>query len=122
MSDTEANYIGAVLPTASAPKPKGKLSKAGERFRLLNNFVDFTVRQLGRHEVTVWLVLYRDSRDGIARTGLADIAERIGKSTRTAGRSLKCLKGLGLVVIVKRGRLGQGPTAYRLRGLIPGDA
>ena len=63
-----------------AGEPKGKASKrsAGERFRVLNNFVDFTLAELSRAEIAVWLILYRDTRDGTARTGMADLARRAG--------------------------------------------
>ena len=32
----------------------------------------------------VWLVLYRDTKDGVAKTSQADIARRAGISVRTA--------------------------------------
>src|SRR5262245_27991772 len=47
-------------------KAKGK--HAGERFAVLNAFVDFALAELSRAEIAVWLVLYRDTRDGTART------------------------------------------------------
>lgn len=65
-----------------AEEPKGKAGKrsAGERFRVLNNFVDFTLAELSRAEIAVWLILYRDTRDGTARTGMTDMARRAGCS------------------------------------------
>jgi hypothetical protein len=55
-----------------ASEPKGKAGKrpAGERFHVLNNFVDFTLAELSRAEIAVWLILYRDTRGGTARTGI----------------------------------------------------
>ncbi|RIK67093.1 MAG: hypothetical protein DCC65_07685 [Planctomycetota bacterium] len=52
--------------------------------------------------------------DGIARTGPGDIARRIGADPRTVRRALRQLEGRGLVDIVRRGRLGGGPSAYRV--------
>jgi|CXWL01.1.fsa_nt_gi hypothetical protein len=120
----ETQYIGRAVGAASdpAPTPKGNRKTAGARFRLFNGFVDFTLRKLSRIEIAVWIVLYRDSRDGIARTGQADIARRIGTSARTVRRAIRQLATRGLLDIVRRGRIGCGPSAYRVRGLIPDPA
>jgi DNA-binding MarR family transcriptional regulator len=63
------------------------------------------------------LVLYRDSRDGIARTGQTDIARRAGINRRTVYRALRRLEGRGLVKIVYARGLGRGLSRYRVRGL-----
>lgn len=97
--------------------PKGSGKTAG-RFAVLNALVDFTLRDFGRRELAVWLVLFRDTKaDGIARTGQSDIARRTGLGVRTVRRALGQLERLGLVVIVRRGRIGSGPSAYRVRGV-----
>jgi hypothetical protein len=100
-------------------RPKGKAAPrtARERFRTLNTFVDFTARTLRRNELLVWLVLYRDTRDGVARTAQADIARRIGASKRTVMRAIHRLTELGLLAVVYRGGLRRGPSAYRVRPL-----
>lgn len=111
--------VGGELPPVELPRPgrKAKRRHAG-RFGVLNSLVDFTLRELSRPELATWLVLYRDSKpDGIARTGQGDIARRIGASKRTVGRALRQLEKRGLVDIVRRGRLGCGPSAYRVRGV-----
>ena len=101
-------------PTPAAKKKKN----AAGRFHVLNGFVDFTMWDLSRAEITVWFVLFRDTKsDGIARTGQGDIARRIGASKRTVGRARRQLEKRGLVDIVRRGRLGGGPSAYRVRGV-----
>jgi hypothetical protein len=96
------------------PPPKGK---AGERFAVLNGFVDFTLAELSRREIAVWLVLFRDTRDGTARTSYDDIARRAGLNRRNVGRALRQLEGQGLVQVVHRGGLRRGPSRYRVRGL-----
>jgi hypothetical protein len=53
---------------ASKPKEKTGKRSAGERFRLLNNFVDFTLAELTRAEIAVWMILYRDWRGEPAAT------------------------------------------------------
>ena len=40
-----------------------------DRFGVLNAFVDFTMAGLIRSDLAVWLVLYRDTKDGVAQTG-----------------------------------------------------
>jgi hypothetical protein len=98
-----------------ASKPKGR---TGERFALLNAFIDFTMASLKPGERAVWLVLYRDTkRNGIARTSERDIARRAGITDRMVRYALKTLEGRGLVQIVHRGRLQTGPSSYRVFGL-----
>jgi DNA-binding transcriptional ArsR family regulator len=97
-------------------KPKGRTA-AGERFQVLNTFVDFTLADLTRAEIAVWLVLYRDTRDGTARTSYDDIARRAGLNRRNVGRAVRRLEGRGLVEVVRRGGLGRGVSRYRVRAL-----
>jgi len=95
-------------------KAKGK---TGERFAVLNGFVDFALADLSRGEIAVWLVLYRDTRDGTARTSYDDLARRTGLNRRNVGRAVRRLEGRGLVQVVYRGGLGRGVSRYRVRGL-----
>jgi DNA-binding MarR family transcriptional regulator len=84
---------------------------------VLNAFVDGSMAGLSRSETAVWLVLYRDCRDGTARTGMADIARRAGCDKRTVVRAVHRLERYGLVQVVRRGGLGRGPSVYRVRGV-----
>ena len=95
-------------------KAKGK---AGERFAVLNRFVDFTLADLSRAEIAVWLILYRDTREGTARTAYDDLARRAGCNRRSVCRAVHRLETLGLLKIVHRGGLGRGPSRYRVRPL-----
>lgn len=102
------------------PKPKGPSQQrkaAADRFAVLNAFIDFTLAGLTRNEAAVWLVLYRDSREGIARTSQADIARRAGVVDRTVRRVLGKLESKGLLKTVFRGSLNAGPSHYRVRPL-----
>ena len=94
---------------------------SADRFAVLNNFIDFTLAGLTRNELAVWLVLYRDSRDGIARTSQADIARRAGMSDRTVRRSLTKLEAAGLLKAVHRGGLNRGSSSYRVSALMNGS-
>ena len=102
-------------------KPKGKReggkAKAGERFAVLNAFVDFALADLSRGEVAVWLVLYRDTRDGTARTSYDDLARRAGLNRRNVGRALRGLERRGLLKVVHRGGLRRGASRYCVLGL-----
>jgi predicted transcriptional regulator len=97
-------------------KPKGTAMTA-DRFRVLNDFVDFSLKELKRAEIAVWLILYRDTRDGIAATGYNDLARRAGIDRRTVSRALRRLKQCGLVEAVYRGAQGRGVSRYRVHPL-----
>ena len=99
---------------SKASKPKGT---AKGRFTLLNTFVDFTMGELSRADIIVWMILYRDSKEGIARTAQADIARRGKIDRRTVGRSLRRLNERGLLKIVHHGGFRRGVSQYRVRGL-----
>jgi DNA-binding transcriptional ArsR family regulator len=101
-------------------KPAGGKAKARERFTVLNAFVDCSMADLSRREIAVWLVLYRDTRDGTARTSYDDLARRTGLNRRNVGRALRLLEGQGLVKVVHRGGMRRGVSRYRVRGL-PND-
>ena len=114
----------AVLPPmnskrkpAPATEPK-QSSKSRDRFKVLNNFVDFTMRDLKAADVRVWFVLYRDTKDGTAATAQTDIARRAGVSVRAVHGSVKRLKRLGLLKVIYRGGLNRGSSRYRVLPLI----
>jgi DNA-binding transcriptional ArsR family regulator len=103
-------------------RPQGKSrgqakEKPCGRFAVLNAFVDFALVELSRREIAVWLVLYRDTRDGTAGTSYDDLAKRAGLDRRNVGRALRQLEGRGLVKVVHRGGLRRGVSRYRVRGL-----
>src|SRR6516164_1831947 len=100
------------------PKREAGKRSAGERFRTLNNFVDFTLAELSRAEIAVWLILYRDTRDGTARTGMADLARRAGCAKRNAVRAVQRLEKLGLVKVIHRGGFRRGVSRYRVKPLV----
>jgi hypothetical protein len=100
-------------------KGSGKRTAAGQRFKVVNTFVDFTLRTLRRNEIAVWLILWRDTRDGIAQTSQADIARRAGVSRRTVIRVVKQLCRKRLVRIVRAGGMNRGESTYRVLPLEP---
>lgn len=119
---SQHGHQGNGTDQGTAKKPKGKTGrrKTGDRFAVLNTFVDFTAGELSRNEILVWLVLYRDTKpDGTARTSQDDLARRAGVSDRTIRRAIKQLEGRGLLGVVYRGGIGRGASAYRVRPVPP---
>jgi hypothetical protein len=99
------------------PRPKGqeRAKRAAGRFAALNAFLDATVAELPRAQMAVWLLLFRDTKaDGLARTGQADLARRAGCNAGTVKRALAGLARRELLTVVRRGRIGTGPSVYRL--------
>jgi DNA-binding transcriptional ArsR family regulator len=101
---------------AKTVKAKAK-QKAGDRFAVLNAFIDFSLAELSRAEIALWLILYRDTREGTARTAYDDLARRAGLNRRNVGRALRRLEKRGLLQVVHRGGLGRGVSRYRVRPL-----
>lgn len=110
-----------ITPPAERPPSQRGGRRAGKtppessgRFATINAFVDGTMARLPRAAALVWLALWRDERRGLSRTGLTDLARRAGCDRRTARRAVATLETQGLVERVRRGRLGSGPSVYRV--------
>lgn len=101
------------MPT-NTKKAKGKPARrnTADRFAVLNTFADFTLRNLNRAEIAVWLLLWRDTRNGTARTSQADLARRAGVNLSTVKRAVARLEKCGLLTVVFRGDLWRGPSRY----------
>ena len=86
------------------------------RFAVLNGFVDGVMGTLPRAALATWVCLWRDTKpDGLARTAVTDLARRIGGDRRTVLRALRLLTDRGLLEVVRRGGLGRGVSAYRVK-------
>jgi hypothetical protein len=100
--------------TPSAQKSTAR-RKTRDRFIRLNEFVDFSMTDLKRNQIAVWLALYRDERDGTTLTSQKGIAARAGCCTRTVRNAIKTLVNAGLVEVVYQGGLNRGPSRYRVQ-------
>jgi len=98
---------------AARPAPAGDAS----RWPTLNSFVDVAMGDLSRAELAVWLVLFRDVRDGTARTGMTDIARRAGCHRGSVVRAVQSLQARGLIRLVRRGRKNGGTSVYAVCGV-----
>jgi CRP-like cAMP-binding protein len=125
----EDDPLTDTIPPSSAPpdrgggyrqKPKGGRRTRSERFAMLNAFADMGMADLTGAETKVWLILFRDTKaDGLARTGQTDIARRSGLTIRGVQKALDKLQAKGLIRVVHRGRLNQGPSSYRVQAVGP---
>jgi len=93
-------------------KPQRKAT--ANRFGVLNEFVDCSMAGLTKAELVVWFTLYRDTRNGTARTSQADIARRGGLSKRAVQYATRRLEKRDLLKCVHRGGLNLGPSRYRV--------
>ena len=86
------------------------------RFAVLNGFVDGVMGTLPRAAALTWICLYRDTKpDGLARTAVADLAGRVQCDRRNVLRALRLLVDRGHLEVVRRGGLGRGVSAYRVK-------
>ena len=124
---------GAVLPPLMTPDaataaPTGPAGRKGGkrharrsrrrsgRFAVLNGFVDGIMGTLPRAAALVWVCLWRDTKpDGLARAAVTDLARRIGSDRRSVLRALRLLGDRGLLEVKRRGGLGRGVSAYRVK-------
>lgn len=110
--------LPAMAPVALAPQ--GRKSRKPDsigRFKIMNEFVDFSARLLDTTAQAAWLVLFRETKpNGIACVSHSQIAERIGASRRTVVRAVQHLKDAKLVTVVHRGGLKGGTSSYRIHG------
>ncbi len=91
-----------------------KSNGTADRFGTINQFVDFTLGSLTRNEAAVWLILWRDTKNGTARTAQTDIARRANVARRTVIRIIGTLEGKGLLQTVHQGGLNRGMNVYRV--------
>ena len=70
---------------------------------------------LSRAESLTWLVLWRDTKNGTARTSMADVARRIGTTRRAVVDAVAKLGKRGLLNVVYRGGMRRGMNVYRVQ-------
>lgn len=109
--------VGPVSNAEPVRSCSSSLPATRGRFGVLNSFVDVTMRSLRGAALEVWLVLFRDVRDGVATTSHSRIATRTGRSRRTVIRAIKKLEAAGLVDVIHRGGLNAGTNHYRVNAL-----
>ncbi len=104
---------------ANGKTTTGKVRKPASiaRFTTMNEFIDLSARNVDTTAQAVWFVLFRETKpNGAACISFGQIAERIGASRRTVIRAVKHLENAKLISVVKRGRMNEGPSTYRVHG------
>lgn len=127
MQDGPRILAGASVfdPLDAEPEPErqgkpstGAKKKAAGRFGDLNSFVDVTLAELpNRGDIAVWLILFRDARDGTARTSQGDLSRRSGMSVRGVAKALRRLEKHGLLRCVHRGGINKGASRFVVKPL-----
>ena len=84
------------------------------RWRTLNTFVDLIARHLSPVEIAVWMVLYRDCRNGTVKASQRNLASRSGASERSVVRAMRRLRVTGLIEVVKASKSKGEASLYRL--------
>lgn len=118
-AEAEGEATAAAAREAAGPNPPAAKAKGAraERFAALNAFVDVGIAaaKLTPAEALVWLVLFRDTKAaGTALTAQTYVASRTGLNVRTVRRAVASLAAKGMLTVVRRGRLGGGPSLYRV--------
>lgn len=99
----------------STSRPKRRSSKLHkERFETINEFVDEILGELNRSEICLWVILWRDERNGSSKVSQSHIAKRANCSDRSIRSALHSLKEKGLVVVMNQGGLNRGPSKYKV--------
>ena len=113
----DSNSKTAISTEKNAHKKKSAATThSKDRFLQLNAFVDETLRGVGGTAAKVWFILWRDTKpDGLVIVSQANLAIRAGVSIRTVHSALKTLISKGLLIVVRKGRIGSGASTYRVR-------
>ena len=76
------------------------------------------MQRLTPRPTSVWLCLFRDSRNGVAKSAQVYVAQRCGLKRPTVSTTIGELEALGLVVTIHQGGVNRGLSWYRVSGLM----
>ena len=99
---------------AQAPSQQGEPNRLEQKIKLLNRFVDETLIGLEPLTALLWVVLYREARNGVAEISHGQLAEIMGVSDRTICRHIEVLIANRLLRKLKTGGYGRGCNKYQL--------
>lgn len=100
--------------SAKVLRISGRRRLRRDRFESVNAFVDVALRHLGGADAKVWLVIWRDTRQGVASVSNKELGLRAGHDERTVRRSVRTLVRSGWLEVVKRGGINRGASVYRV--------
>ena len=107
--------VAKLEPKTPNKKPT---KRDGNRWKDLNQFIDISLRELNRRQIAVWLILFRDARNGVATTSQTDIARRSGLQRPTVSTTIGELEALGLIQTMHQGGLNRGMSKYRIQSIV----
>lgn len=98
----------------AAPIQSREPGRLEKKIKLLNRFVDETQIGLEPFTALLWVVLYRESRNGVAEISHGQLAKIMGVSGRTICRHIEVLIANKLLRKLKTGGYGRGCNRYQL--------
>jgi hypothetical protein len=84
------------------------------RWHTFNTFIDNVARHLSPVDIAVWIILFRDCRNGTVVASNRDIGRRSACSLRAVVDSMKRLRAFGLIDAVRLSRHKGVPSLYSL--------
>jgi len=100
--------------TQAAPVQPGEPNRLVKKIKLLNRFVDETLKGLEPVTALLWVVLYREARNGVAEISHGQLAKIMNVSDRTICRHIDVLIANKLLRKLKTGGYGRGCNRYQL--------
>lgn len=98
----------------AAPVQPGEPNRLVKKLKLFNRFVDEALIGLEHLTALLWLVLYREARNGIAEISHGQLAKIMNVSDRTICRHIDVLIANQLLRKLKTGGYGRGCNRYQL--------
>lgn len=98
----------------AAPIQLREPSRLEKKIKLLNRFVDETLIGLEPLTALLWVVLYREARNGIAEISHGQLAKIMNVSARSICRHIDVLIANKLLRKLKTGGYGRGCNKYQL--------
>lgn len=105
---------GASMPEAGGPQQAQQTGRLTRKIKLLNKFVDQTIKGLDSQTALLWVVLFRHERDGAVRISSKRLAKIMNVHPRTVSRHLKVLKQNGMLRKLRSGVQGIHGNVYQI--------
>ena len=105
---------GASMPEAGGPQQAQQTGRLTRKIKLLNKFVDQTIKGLDSQTALLWVVLFRHERDGAVKISSKRLAAIMNVHPRTVSRHLKILKQNKLLRKTKSGKQGLYGNEYQI--------
>lgn len=102
------------MPEAERPQQAQWTGRLTRKIKLLNKFVDQTVKGLDSQTALLWVVLFRHEKDGAVKISLKRLAGIMNVHPRTVSRHLRILKRNGMLRKLKSGVQGVHGNVYQI--------